>query len=89
MAYRKRIKKTKLNSLEEVLKMCCDQAKQDLGRELTTREIKYLKKRAYRARKKLMKGYTPIHSIPKGLIDILTDQFNQLCNSMLEYHVSG
>ena len=87
--YRQRVKMTKLNSLDEVLKIACDQAKRELGRELTQHEIKYLKKRAYRARKKLMKGYTPIHSIPKGLIDILTDQFNRLCDSMLEYHVSG
>lgn len=80
MAYRKRIKKTKFNSLEEVLKMCCDQAKQDLGRELTSREIKYFKKWTYRKRKKLMKGYDSIHKI---MIDTLTDQFNQLYDSMI------
>lgn len=78
--YRQRVKMTKLNSLDEVLKIACDQAKQELGHELTPREIKYLKKWAYSKRKKILKGYT---SIPKIMIDTLIDKFNQLYDSMI------
>lgn len=81
MAYRKRVKMTKLNSFEETLKMCCDQAKRELGRELTQREVKYLKKWIYRKRKKLMKGYM---SMPAIMIDTLTEKFNQLYDSMID-----
>lgn len=73
--YRKRIKKTKLTSFEDALRIGCDHAKVSLGRELTQREIKYLKRMFYASRKVIMKGYV---SIP--LIQFM-DQLNSLTQS--------
>lgn len=73
--YRKRIKKTKLTSFEDALRIGYDYAKASLGRELTPREIKYLKRMFYASRKVIMKGYV---SIP--LIQFM-DQLNSLTQS--------
>ena len=73
--YRKRIKKTKLTSFEDALRIGYDHAKASLGRELTPREIKYLKRMFYASRKVIMKGYV---SIP--LIQFM-DQLNSLTQS--------
>lgn len=73
--YRKRIKKTKLTSFEDALRIGHDYAKASLGRELTPREIKYLKRMFYASRKVIMKGYV---SIP--LIQFM-DQLNSLTQS--------
>ena len=75
MTYRKRIKKTKLTSFEDALRIGHDHAKASLGRELTPREIKYLKRMFYASRKVVMKGYV---SIP--LIQFI-DQLNSLTQS--------
>lgn len=73
--YRKRIKKTKLTSFEDALRIGYGHAKSSLGRELTPREIKYLKRMFYASRKVVMKGYV---SIP--LIQFI-DQLNSLTQS--------
>lgn len=66
MAYRKRIKMTKLPLFREALDGSCDLAKSNLGRELTKREVNYIKRYIYSIRKKMMKGY---HSITNQLQD--------------------
>lgn len=57
MAYRKRVKMTKLPPFREVLDGSHEAARLDLGRELTSREINYIKRYIYSCRKKIMKGY--------------------------------
>ena len=55
--YRKRIKMTKLPSFKETLEDSVEIVKLDLGREPTSREIKYIKRYIYSIRKKIIKGY--------------------------------
>lgn len=73
--YRKRIKKTKLTSFEDALRIGYDHAKASLGRELTPREIKYIKKMIYASRRVIMKGYVSIQLIQ------FIDQLNSLTQS--------
>ena len=44
MAYRKRVKMTKLPLFREALDGSCDLARSNLGRELTKREVNYIKR---------------------------------------------
>lgn len=83
--YRKRIKKTKLISFEDALRIGCDHAKVSLGRDLTQREIKYIKRMLYISRRLIMKGYISIPLVQfMNELNGLTQTFQELLNKTIK-----
>lgn len=86
--YRKRIKKSKLKSIEEVYIDVSQVMREDYHRGLTPNEFKLVKKIYYSQRKKILKGYIDhdahLNQVVCDIVnDATADVLESLCPSSL------
>lgn len=79
--YRKRVKKSKLKTIDEVLTIVSQDVMEESQRELTSKELKQVKKLYYSQRKKILKGYID-HDV--FLNQVVCDIVNDAAKDVLE-----
>ena len=79
--YRKRVKKSKLKTIDEVLTIVSQDVMEEGQRELTSKELKQVKKLYYSQRKKILKGYID-HDV--FLNQVVCDIVNDAAKDVLE-----
>lgn len=79
--YRKRVKKSKLKTIEEVLTVISQDVIEEYHRELTPKELKQVKKLYYSQRKKILKGYIDHDA---HLNQVVCDIVNDAAKDILE-----
>ena len=79
--YRKRVKKSKLKTIDEVLTIVSQDVMEENQRELTPKELKQVKKLYYSQRKKILKGYIDHDA---HLNQVVCDIVNDAAKDILE-----
>ena len=83
--YRKRVKKSKLKTIDEVLTIVSQDVMEENQRELTPKELKQVKKLYYSQRKKILKGYIDHDA---HLNQVVCDIVNDAAKDILESYSS-
>lgn len=82
--YRKRVKKSKLKTMEETLASVLQDVMEENHRELTPKELKQVKKLYYSQRKKILKGYVDYDAFQNQVVcDIVNDAAKDILESFL------